>query len=291
MSSSSEENHAVDDDLIDRDEVDSLAREEDPVGTEEEYYTDSSYASPLESSSDEDEFHRPDQYGVEFTQEELDELLAADTPVDGPTELWNFLADCFTRKGIVRATGNYMLKGLKALKNQNNVFDRLLRDIRILLKTPRKVVVEPTAEGTYYHFGMLKGIIGFLSACTRLPHTLQVMVNMDGLPLFKSSGTKFWPILRLIKGEATPFPIGVWAGTGKQTCANAYLRKFVDEYKSLKKDGVFYDGHHYAVSICGILCDALARAFVSGTRGHTSRNACPRCKTNGILHHFLYKSF
>lgn len=283
LPSSSEQDNAADVDGHINGEVDSLANEEDPVETEAEYYTDSSYASPLETSSDEDEFFRSKQHEVEFTQEELDKLLAADTSVDGPTELRNFLADCFTRKGIVRDTGNYMLKGLKALKNQKNVFDGLPRDIRTLLKTPRKVIVEPMAEGTYYHFGMLKGIISYLSVSTGPSDSLQVMINMDGLPLFKSSCTTFWPILGLIKGEATPFPIGVWAGNGKPTCANTYLRKFVEEYKKLKRDGVFYNGRLYTVSICGVTCDAPARAFVTGTRGHASRNACPRCKTNGIF--------
>ncbi len=140
------------------------------------------------------------------------------------------------------------------------------------------------AEGIYYHFGMLKGLTSYLSVSIRPSDSLQVIINMDGLPLFKSSGTSFWPIFGLITGEATPFPIGVRAGNRKPTCANTYLQNFLEEYKQLKKDGVFYDGRHHTVSICGVTCDAPARAFGTGTRGHASRNACPRCKTNGIFH-------
>ena len=79
-----------------------------------------------------------------------------------------------------------------------------------------------------------------------------------------------------------PFPIGVWCGPGKPSCANSYLRPFVDEENLLKEDGIFHDGRLFKVLIWGISCDAPARSFVTGTRGHTARLACPKCKTSGV---------
>ena len=36
------------------------------------------------------------------------------------------------------------------------------------------------------------------------------------------------------------------------------------------------------MKVWGCVCDAPARSFVTGTKGHAARNACPRCKTAGI---------
>ena len=52
LPSSSEQYNAADVDGHIDGEIDSLASEEDPVETEAEYYTDSSYASPIETSSE-----------------------------------------------------------------------------------------------------------------------------------------------------------------------------------------------------------------------------------------------
>ncbi len=71
---------------------------------------------------------------------------------------------------------------------------------------------------------------------------------------------------------------------GKPTCANEFLRPFVDESKKLEEDGVVYSEQHYRVKIWGFTCDSPARSFITGTRGHTAQNACPKCKTNGVYY-------
>lgn len=70
----------------------------------------------------------------------------------------------------------------------------LPKDSRCLLKTPRVIEIEVRSGGQYWHNGLIKEIsrvFGKLSCDLRV----QINLNMDGLPLCKSSLKTFWPIL------------------------------------------------------------------------------------------------
>ena len=56
-------------------------------------------------------------------------------------------------------------------------------------------------------------------------------MNFDGLPLFKSRSTQFWPILgRLCKPLATvPFVIGLFCGEDKPANIEEYVLDFVEK--------------------------------------------------------------
>lgn len=270
--------------LVESDEVpDGYINSDHISSTDEGTSSDSSLPSEPDSSSDTD---APSQHEDDFTDADLEALLIAEDDIDGPTELRLFLANFVaSNNNVTGATTSRLLSGLKSLKKQKNVFDSLPKDSRTLLKTPRKVVVEEKAGGTYYHFGLEKGIISRLSK-TYLEgvSVIYVLINMDGLPLFKSSRLEFWPILGQLRGEVAPFPIGVWCGTGKPTCSNTFLRVFVDEAINLMQEGVLYNGEHHAMKIWGFSCDAPAKSYVRGTKGHTAKSACPRCKTVGVYY-------
>lgn len=251
----------------------SISTDEESVG--------SSYRSPLDTTTDSEAYVDDDE---EQLVAQVDALLIEEPEIDGPTELRRFLASFFlSEKTVSRATVGRFLKGLKSLKKQRHHFDHLPLDSRTLFKTPRSVVVEQKAEGTYYHFGLRKGILNRLNP-DYLHHyeKIAVRINVDGLPLFKSSRTEFWPILGVLSGQLRPFPIGVWSGMGKPSCPNVFLRDFVDEALQVQEEGIWYNDQQYEVKIHGASCDAPARAFITGTKSHTARNACPRCKTVGV---------
>ena len=54
-------------------------------------------------------------------------------------------------------------------------------------------------------------------------------VNTDGSPLSKSCLSHFHPIMFLIEGEQTPFPVGIYHGHQKPGSANELLGMFVEE--------------------------------------------------------------
>lgn len=91
----------------------------------------------------------------------------------------------------------------------------LPKDYRSLLSTVRHVETRSSEPGNYFHFGFLTGILRSLFQSLRvLPNKLNDSVNIDGIPLTKSSNSQFWPILALIRGfpEAKPFVIGIYHG-------------------------------------------------------------------------------
>lgn len=64
-------------------------------------------------------------------------------------------------------------------------------------------------------------------------------INTDGLPLCKSSGSQFWPIMRSIEGidiYASPFIIGVYHGMCKPNDANEFLTDFINDFISHKME-------------------------------------------------------
>ena len=270
-------------------------------GLESEYDLESVISDegvPLEScdsstynSSDSDSDYATEKNEVneqDFHHADIEEILVDDKDVDGASELRNFLANFVTNKNLSGSAGNYLLKGLKALKHQNHQFDGLPRDIRTLRKTPRKVVVEHICGGTYFHFGLEKGIASRLSELLNrkvlFSSLLEILINADGLPLFKSTRQEFWVLLALIKGDNQPTPVGVFSGAGKPNYCNDFLRKFVIEANYLAEHGLLHQGQVYDVKIIGFPCDAPARSFISGSRGHTAKNACHKCRTNGVYY-------
>lgn len=95
---------------------------------------------------------------------------------------------------------------------------------------------------------------------------ISIKINIDGLPVYKSSKDEFWPILFNIE-EAPGLPpmiIGVYSGKSKPCDINLFLKPFVDEMEEVLKNGVQINGHTISVSIRCFICDSPARSFVKG---------------------------
>jgi hypothetical protein len=61
---------------------------------------------------------------------------------------------------------------------------------------------------------------------------VQFLIKIDGIPLVKSNTSSFWPLLGLIKGEITPFPIGVFHGMSKPDDIDEYFTPFIRKWIS-----------------------------------------------------------
>ena len=74
----------------------------------------------------------------------------------------------------------------------------LLKDARALWHIPRDVTVESRCGGQYIYFGVESGLLNILSSysqvANRLP-SMQLLINIDGFPLFHLANHQFWPIL------------------------------------------------------------------------------------------------
>ena len=112
-----------------------------------------------------------------------------------------------------------------------------------------------------HYFGVAKGILGRMQEQDLAKNqTLKLQINVDGLPLFKSSSQQFWPILALIEEDPirSPFLIGLYCGYSKPTDASEYLSDFVAEMGKLASDGLEYQSKNIKIEISCFVCDAPA---------------------------------
>lgn len=113
---------------------------------------------------------------------------------------------------------------------------------------------------------------------------LNILINIDGIPLFKSSSKQFWPILGLIYHKTIsykPFPIAIYVGDKKPSDVNKYFEQFLLEMNHLQSKGLVLNGKMFKVAIKAFICDRPARSFIKCIINHGGFYACERCEVKG----------
>ena len=155
-------------------------------------------------------------------------------------------------------------------------YPSLPKDPRTLLKTPRQTIVRQIDGGTYFHFGIMKAICQSkqlleyfatnIRQCLLQVPNICLQINIDGLPLFKSASTQFWPILGRVCSpvQTDPFMIGLFCGEQKPQDLDEYFHDFVEDMHALNQGPVDFpvDGQKIPVrvSLSCFICDTPARA-------------------------------
>lgn len=159
-------------------------------------------------------------------------------------------------------------------------------DARTLLKTTRSEVMalQEKAGGAYHYFGILQSMRSTLEAYhSNLTSgmCLKLQINVDGLPLFRSSSTQFWPIFGFVQNlrNHKPFVIALFAGNGKPELYE-YMEDFVEDINNLEK-GFFFNKIPLSLKLEAMVCDALARAFLKCVKGLTGYSGCEKCTQEG----------
>ena len=153
------------------------------------------------------------------------------------------------------------------------------KDARTILGTTRDV-----SDTNFEHFGLVRGLVKKIrSGIGCNIHKLYLQINIDGIPLYNSSGTQFWPILgRIVNGEdSRPFVISVFCGSSKPPDLAAFLDPFLKEMKKLEQRSLTVDGRSFHVVLKSVVCDAPARSFVKMIKAHTGKFGCERCVQRG----------
>lgn len=108
--------------------------------------------------------------------------------------------------------------------------------------------------------------------------------NIDGLPLTKSSSSQFWPILACPVEDfyLDPFPVGIFHGSSKPSNALKFLEPFVTEaMRIVRSGGILVKDTVVEVIINCFICDAPAKAFISGIKSHNGYFGCSKCVVEG----------
>jgi len=166
----------------------------------------------------------------------------------------------------------------------------LPKDPRTLLKTKTDYNIVNLAGGSYYHFGTENSILVELQSNPELDiaavQNVTLQLNIDGLPLFKSSNAQFWPILaRTVQPyNSKPFIIGIFLGEHKPTNVQEFLQAYVAEINVICESGIKVPetNHIIGIEISCVICDTPARAFVKQVKGHSGYYGCDKCVQRGF---------
>ena len=195
------------------------------------------------------------------------------------------LAEIFVQNHVTRQVATSVLKLIKPHLPHYS----LPLDSRTLLGTPRSVSDRSIGGGIYHHFGLERSLVEACRGKSFLDNEdlklLSLQVNIDGLPVFKSTNSSFWPILcRVYSGidiHTSPFPVGLFYGDSKPTDVDEYLDEFCKDYLSVKESGIRMNHRLYDVEISCFICDAPARAYIKRVKTFSGYHGCDRCTTRG----------
>uniref|UniRef100_T1GXB5 Transposase domain-containing protein n=1 Tax=Megaselia scalaris TaxID=36166 RepID=T1GXB5_MEGSC len=154
-----------------------------------------------------------------------------------------------------------LTKLLKILRSHGH---NLPQDARTLKKTPRTVPVKDVDPGVYWHFGIKAMIDLLLENDVHVPSSITVDINLDGLPIYDSSSSVFWPIQGQIQElkAMKPFVIGIYFHIkSKPKCMHQFLGSLVDEMIEFE--------------------NAQALAMVKMIQQHNGKHGCPNCHIIG----------
>ncbi|KAL7375069.1 hypothetical protein ABVT39_011411 [Epinephelus coioides] len=125
-------------------------------------------------------------------------------------------------------------------------------------------------------------------------HVFKLQLDIDGLPLFKSSSVQFWPNLGMLQCVKRPVLIALFCGVSKPTSLPEYLRALVNELKQLK-DGFLIGAKTFFVKVSSVVRDAPARSYIKAIKSHTGYSGYDKCIQSGLymnhplLHDLLVK--
>ena len=175
-----------------------------------------------------------------------------------------------------------------ALNDLLNVLQKTFPDLPKCAKTVLQTSKFPTSviDNSYCYIG-INGLLLGGHIEQSVDRTVSIQINVDGLPLFKSSMMQLWPILGLVEifdgilqCNKKPFLIALDCD-GKPKDIGAFLKDFVNEVNELESQGLMFNGYHYVVKVSAIICDTPARSFIKCNKGHNAYNGCDKCEQLG----------
>ncbi|XP_065669023.1 uncharacterized protein LOC100201683 isoform X2 [Hydra vulgaris] len=162
---------------------------------------------------------------------------------------------------------------------RKNGHTELPKDVRTLLKTPSNIPLKNKCGGDYIYYGLETNILKHLSKFPKLAK-IELVVNVDGIPLFKSTSVALWPILCSFS-SIQPFAVAIFCGKSKPSSEESFMFDFVTELTNLLQNGIKTQYKHYLVSLKSFCCDAPARQFLKSIISHNGYDSCERCIIHG----------
>lgn len=229
---------------------------------------------------------------VEETDDEA-ELRAASVTEEDIEELED---DFFLENNEIEELRDWALRGNPTIHTRVDELllilrKRLLPDLpktaKTFLQTMKAqydIEINEQDASEFVYFGISEQLKRIVNPSLHNDHIIHLLVNVDGLQLFKSSSKQFWPILCQVFCEENaykPFPVAIYSGNHKPGDVNKYLHQFIIEINELQADGLLINGQRFSICIKRFICDRPARAFLKCIKSHGGYWACERCNVRG----------
>lgn len=235
--------------------------------------------SLIDSSSDDNFSMDVEGYNITCsdTEDEQEIIGMADASADDraePLDMRSDVADWAVSTNQPHSSVNWILK-IMAQHGHNE----LPKDARTLLSTPKVVERQAKCNGEYIYYGLERGIRRILAQCPAVTD-INLCINVDGIPVFKSNNSQFWPMLAQIH-SFEPFVVCLFSGLSKPNPLEEYVEDLVSEIQKLQNNGIDHNGKVLGVHVRAFICDAPARAYLKSIISHTGYSSCERCEIRG----------
>lgn len=187
--------------------------------------------------------------GIQSDDPENSEIFCSEEEDDANNkdDISDDIAAWAVHDGISHASLERLLRILR----KSNRYPQLPAKANTLLGNPTNGLIRSVEPGYYWHNG-LKTCLEKLSEEINSDKTLETLflsININGIPLFKSSGSCLYPILGSIPCSQQVFLIGCYHGYKKPKDFNVFLKDFVDETIELITTGFYCRGKTYNIKI------------------------------------------
>lgn len=181
---------------------------------------------------------------------------------------------------------------LKILRK--NGHRELPKTARTLLETCESVNLQVKSGMQYIYLDckeqLLKHLKMYPQSVLSNLRELDISLNVDGLPLFKSSCLSLWPVLCKINlSPYSVFPFALCCGTSKPSDLE-FLDNVVRDLCNLMENGLDFANEKIKVNLCCVTCDAPAKALVKSIKQYSGYYGCDKCTQKGLWdgHHVIY---
>ncbi|KAK3917881.1 LOW QUALITY PROTEIN: hypothetical protein KUF71_007313 [Frankliniella fusca] len=160
----------------------------------------------------------------------------------------NFDNDEDREQYLLRSLSSWAMRGVSLIKVDSllkllsPLHPRLPLTHSALLGTPHANNIREMGSGQFWYKGITKNLQQRITQNYLENHEKIVCdINIDGLPPYKYSYDKIWPILGRLVDQDEPFIIVAHRGKSKPDDVNTYLEAYVQEARELIENGIEYE--------------------------------------------------
>lgn len=102
--------------------------------------------------------------------------------------------------------------------------------------------------GSYVYIGIENQLKKIISPDVYDETKISVLINVDGVQVFRSANKQFWPIIMKVlheKYDSEPCVVAMYLGVGKPKTATEFMSDFVSEAEILINNGIIIDDRKY----------------------------------------------